>query len=95
MPKAETQISLPIVMFCVGIMPFVLAAIADYFELLNLHGSPLAIFLLIVVLIVPPVCFVIGFFQSFKFTGKHRSTGLTLNGLGLAVLLFWIFGGFN
>jgi uncharacterized Tic20 family protein len=95
MSFSTLKIPLPIVLFCVGIFPCVLAVIADYFELLDLHGDPVAILLLIAVLIVPPVCFVIGFFQSFRFTGKHRRIGLTLNGLGLTILLFWVFGGFN
>lgn len=95
MPFSLTKIPLPYVMFCSGIAPYLLTVFFDYFDLLNLHGSPFAFLLLIIDIFVSPICFIIGFFQSFKFTGKHRIAGLTLNGLGLAVLLFWVFGRFN
>jgi len=51
------------------------------------HFDPFMISIGLLALIVLPICFSIGFFQSFKFTDKHRAIGLTLNGLGLGVLL--------
>jgi len=50
------------------------------------HFDPFMISIGLLALIVLPICFSIGFFQSFKFTDKHRTIGLTLNDLSLAVL---------
>jgi hypothetical protein len=95
MSTGETKIPLPIVLFFSGIIPYALMTILGYFELLNLHGGLGTLFLMIITFTAPPICFVIGFRQSFKFKGRHQRIGLTLNGLGLAVVLLWGFGGFN
>ena len=95
MSFSPTKIPLPIVMFCVGIAPWVILLLfALFYEPVG-HLDPLLIFIGLLALVVPTICFSIGFFQSFKFTGKQRNIGLTLNGLSLAVLLFWISGGLN
>ena len=95
MSFSPTKIPLPIVMFCAGILPFIIMTVLDYFELLNLHGGLGTLFLMTITFTALPICFSIGFFHSFRRTGKLRNIGLTLNGLSLAVLLFWIFSGFK
>ena len=50
------------------------------------HFDPFIVSIGLLALVVSPICLVIGFFQAFRFTGKHRTIGLTLNDLSLAVL---------
>ena len=93
MTFSTLKIPLPYVWFCVGLFPWVIyGSIVQFYEPV-IHSDPLIPFVLLLCLIVPTVCFVIEFAQSFKLKGKHRRICLTLNGLGLAALLFLAFGG--
>ena len=86
MSFSTLKIPLPYVLFTVGLVPWIILLLLDlFYEPFGRHGDP---FILIVLpaIIIAPICFVIGFFQSLKFTGKHRNIGLALNGLGLGVL---------
>ena len=86
MSLGDAKIPLPYVWFSVGLSPWIiLLLLALLYEPFARHGDP---FILIVIpaIVVAPICFLRGFFQSVKFTGKHRHIGLTLNGLGLGVL---------
>jgi len=82
-------------MFFLGLIPWVILLLFALFYEPVSHFDPFIVSIGLLALVVPPICFSIGFFQSFKFTGKHRNIGFALNGLALTVLLFWIFGGFN
>ena len=95
MSFSTTKIPLPIVMFFSGLIPWVILLMFDLFYEPVSHFDPFMVSSGLLALVVPPICFSIGFFQSFRRTGKLRNIGLTLNGLSLAVLLFWIFGGFK
>ena len=89
------KIPLPYALFFAGMIPWIILLLfALFYEPVG-HFDPFILFFGLLALIVPTICFSIGFFQSFKFTGKQRNTGLALNGLSLAVLLFWVSGGLN
>lgn len=87
MSFSPTKIPLPIVMFCAGILPFIIVTVLDYFELLNLHGSLGTLFLMIITVTAPPICFTVGFISALRSRDPRRRIGLTLNGLPFAVLL--------
>jgi O-antigen/teichoic acid export membrane protein len=82
-------------MFFSGLIPWVILLLFALFYEPVSHFDPFIVAIGLLALVAPTICFVIGFFQSFRRTGKLRNIGLTLNGLSLAVLLFWVFGGFN
>ena len=95
MSFSTAKISLPLVMFFAGITPWIiLISLILFYEPVG-HGDPLLMFFGLLALTVPTICFSIGFFQSFKFTGKQRNIGLALNGFSLAILVFGISGGFD
>jgi hypothetical protein len=87
MSTGETQIPLPIVLFFSGIIPIILYLILGFLGMLNLHGGLGTMFLLLLVIIMPPICFGGGCISALRSTGQYRRTGLALNGLGLGVLL--------
>ena len=95
MSFSTLKIPLPYALFFGGVFP---AAIGGSFLLLMSTwedpGAPLMIFAVYLGIMTyaftvfgTPICFLVGFFMSLKFTGKQRVIGLTLNGLGIAVLL--------
>ena len=91
MPFSTTKIPLPYVWFGVGLVPWViLLPVLLFYEPVT-HADPLLLLILLLVglpaIIVAPICFLRGFFQSFKFTDKHRYIGLTFNGLGFGIVL--------
>ena len=96
MSKGETQIPIPYVWFCVGFAPWVILLLVFLFYEPVGHADPF-IFLVFLVgifaIVVTPICFLRGFLQYFKFTGKHRYIGLSLNSLGLGALAFMLIYG--
>jgi len=87
MSFSTLKIPLPYVWFSVGVFPWIiLLLLALFYEPFGRHGDPF-ILIALPALLIAPFCFLRGFFQSFKFTGKHRNIGLTLNGISLGVLL--------
>ena len=87
MSFSTAKISLPIVMFFAGMIPWIaMVSLISFYEPIG-HGDPLISFVALVAIVVAPICFLIGFFQTLKFTGKHRNIGFALNGMGLGVLV--------
>ena len=89
MPFSTAKIPLPYVWFCVGLFPWVILLLVGQFYEPIVHADPLVLLIFLAglfAIVVTPICFLRGFIQSVKFTGKHRNIGLTLNGLGLGVL---------
>ena len=60
------KLTFPTKCFIAGLIPFIVMTVLEYFELLNLHGGLGTLFLIIITFTAPLICFVIGFFQSFK-----------------------------
>lgn len=94
MSFSTLKIPLPYVWFCVGLFPWIiLLLVAQFYEPVA-HADPLLLLILLLTgfpaLVVAPICFLRGFLQSVKFTGKHRYIGLTLNGLGLGILFSFL-----
>ena len=89
MSFSTLKIPLPYVWFSVGLFPWIiLLLVAQFYEPVT-HADPLLLLIFLAglfAIVVTPICFLRGLFQSFKFTGKHRYIGLTLNGLGLGIL---------
>lgn len=79
---------LPVVLFCTGLIPYLLLAILGYFELLERYGGNGTFSLFTLTLIFPPLCFSGGLISAFRLTGQRRTVGLILNGVGLTVHLF-------
>jgi len=84
------KIPLSYVLFCAGLVPWVILLLVILLYEPVTHADPLVLLIFLAglfAIVVTPIYFLRGFFQSVKFTGKHRYIGLTLNGLGLGVLL--------
>ncbi len=88
-----TKLTISIKCFIAGIIPYILFSILGFFELFNLHGGRGTYFLLLLAIIIPPFCFLGGLISALQLTGKHRSAGLALNGLGLGFLLSLLVNG--
>ena len=93
MSFSDSKIPLPYVWFSVGLFPWIiLLLVAQFYEPVT-HADPLVLLIYLAglfAIVVTPICFLRGFFQSVKFTGKHRYIGLTLNGLGLGILFSFL-----
>jgi len=84
------KLTIPVKCFIAGLIPFIIMTILDYFELLNLHGGPGTLFLMIITITAPPICFIGGIIEARKLNDTHRRVGFSLNILGL--LIFWYLG---
>lgn len=83
------KIPLPYVWFCVGLSPWIILLLAILLYEPVAHADPIVLLIYLAglfTIVVTPICFLRGFFQSAKFTSKHRYIGLALNGLGFGIL---------
>jgi hypothetical protein len=93
MSIGKTKIPVPIVLFCFGIIPYILWGILAYLDLVDILIQHYDFVLLFIFIIFPTVSFISGFVIALIYQGKLWPVGAALNGLVLLsylILMLWV-----